>query len=137
MNINTMFTYALAQEITVGGPVPIDPEPVSTYVEYMIPQTPTTIFILFLLPIVMIITHIIFTLKYWPNSKKIFRTFTLLAFPPLILLSWQSIYFSFIWHRLAWESIVLIYAVWPFYFLLFMCWMRKYFSQKEKTKNLN
>ena len=127
--MNRIYSIVLAQESvpTVTQPSIGDPG----FILYKIPQTPFTIFVLFLLPIAMVIIHVIFTLKYWKSSKNIFKVLTSLAFVPLIFLSWISINYSFIYHRLLYEVLTLYYLVWPFYTLLVLFWVIKYFKQKR------
>ena len=85
------------------------------------------LFILFLLPVFMVVAHVIFTIKYWERSKKSFKIWSLIAFFPLIIASFKSIQYSFWDSGIGLDDPLFIYlAVWPFYALLAIIWILKY-----------
>lgn len=132
MSMNQIYSTALAQELiqtTNQIPTPTQP-PTGNNTNFVPPGEMLFIFILFLLPIAMLIVHIIFTLKYWRDSKIIFKFLSSLVFIPLIFLSWGSIVSFSRFGLSSSESALLHYVALIYYIPLIFFWIIKYFKQK-------
>ncbi|MEK7212419.1 MAG: hypothetical protein AAB686_01965 [Patescibacteria group bacterium] len=131
--MNQIYSTALAQElIQTTSQIPTETlPPTGNNTNFVPPRDMLFTFILFLLPIAMLIIHIIFTLKYWRDSRIIFKILSSLVSIPLIFLSWGSIVSFSRFGLSSSESALLHYFVLAYYIPLFILfWIIKYFKQK-------
>lgn len=140
MNTNQIYSTILAQELvqtTSQIPTEILP-PTGNNTNFVDPREMLFVFILFLLPIAMLIIHINLTLKYWRDSRIIFIILSSLVSFPLVFLSWGSIISFSRFGLSSSESAGVHYFVLAYYIPIFILfWIIKYFKQKRSRNGVS
>ena len=128
--------------VTVSAQVQVPTEPQQgdepEYQKYTIPTSFFPIAGLILLPVFVVFIHTFMLYRFWKSEKMISKISSLIVLITLIFMSIISVHMGFIYHRIAWE-LVIVYYFWTFFALVLFGWVLRYFLKKlllkKKAKN--